>query len=151
MKKIIAFSTIIMFVLLAGKQVNAQKSSDVIGVWLNADKDAHVEVYQQGNKFFGKIVWMKDPIDPVTGKPKVDNLNPDPALQSRPKMGLILLNNFVFDEDEWTDGEIYDPKNGKTYSCYMEFEDLSDLNTLKIRGYIGVSLVGRTTYWTRVK
>ncbi len=94
---------------------------------------------------------MKEPIDAATGKPKLDVLNPDVSLQSRPKMGLVLLSNFVFDEDEWTDGEIYDPKSGKTYSCYMEFEEENDLNTLKIRGYIGVSLVGKTTYWTRVK
>jgi uncharacterized protein (DUF2147 family) len=150
MKKIGIISAIFMLFLLTGTRVQAQKTGDILGVWLNADKDAHVEIYQQGNKYFGKIIWMKEPIDPATGKPKTDVLNPEPTLQSRPKMGLVLLTDFVFDDDEWTDGEIYDPKSGKTYSCYMEFEDLADMNTLKIRGYIGVSLVGKTTYWTRV-
>jgi uncharacterized protein (DUF2147 family) len=151
MKKVTLLLSMILLVLITAPQVKAQKAGDILGVWLNADKDAHVEIYQQGNQYFGKIIWMKEPIDPATGKPKLDVLNPDVSLQSRPKMGLVLLSNFVFDDDEWTDGEIYDPKSGKTYSCYMEFEEENDLNTLKIRGYIGVSLVGKTTYWTKVK
>jgi len=77
--------------------------------------------------------------------------NPDEELQKRPIMGLELLSNFEFDgDDEWEDGDIYDPKSGKTYSCYMEFTDKTK-NELKVRGYIGVSLLGRTTYWTRVE
>jgi uncharacterized protein (DUF2147 family) len=59
-----------------------------------------------------------------------------------------VLKNFVFDgKDEWEDGTIYDPKNGKTYSCYIRYAEYPNL--LKIRGYIGVSLLGRTTYWTK--
>ncbi|MDY0335364.1 MAG: DUF2147 domain-containing protein, partial [Bacteroidales bacterium] len=77
--------------------------------------------------------------------------NPDTTLQKRPLMGLQLLSGFVFDgDDEWESGKIYDPKSGKTYSCYMEFTDKSK-NKLKVRGYIGISLLGRTTYWTRVE
>ncbi len=151
MKKATFLVTMLAFIMLTATQLTAQKADDILGVWLNADKDAHIEVYLVGNKYFGKIIWMQDPIDPETGQPKLDKLNPEVSLQSRPKMGLVLLSDFVFDEDEWTDGEIYDPKSGKTYSCYMEFEDEADHNTLKIRGYIGISLVGKTTYWTRVK
>lgn len=125
------------------------KADDVLGVWLNEDKDAHVEMFKRNGKIYGKIVWLKEPIDSETGKPKVDKHNPDPALKTRPTMGMELLTGFVFDgDDEWSDGEIYDPKSGKTYDCYMEFDSK---DVLKIRGYIGVSLLGRTTYWTRVK
>ncbi|NOY50103.1 MAG: DUF2147 domain-containing protein [Chlorobi bacterium] len=133
-------------------QINAQdfKSDDILGVWMNEDKDANVEIYKEGDKYYGKIVWLLNPIDEETNKPKLDDENADESLRDRPVMGLLLLKDFVFDgDDEWEDGEIYDPKNGKTYSCYMEFEDEDDLNTLKIRGYIGISLIGRTTYWTR--
>jgi uncharacterized protein (DUF2147 family) len=149
-----------MFMLLLGMivypftQVAAQevKADDVLGVWLNEDKDAHIQIYKEGDKYFGKIIWLKEPIDPDTGKPKVDDKNDDPKLQNRPIMGLLLLKDFVFDgDDEWEDGEIYDPKSGNTYSCYMEFEDEDNKDLLKIRGYIGFSLLGRTTYWTRVK
>ncbi len=148
-----------MLIALAGMmifpmmQVQAQDvvAKDVLGKWLNEDKDAHIQIFMKGDKFFGKLVWIKIPIDPETGKPKLDKHNPDPELQKRPSLGLELLTNFVFDDDEWEDGEIYDPKTGKTYSCYMEFPDDDNLDNLKIRGYVGISLLGKTTYWTRVK
>lgn len=120
---------------------------DILGVWLNEDQDAHVEIYKENGKYFGKIIWLKFPIDEETGKPKVDDENPDESLQDKPVLGLVILKDFEFDEDEWDSGSIYDPKNGKTYDCYMV---LNDPENLKIRGYIGISLIGRTTYWTRV-
>lgn len=124
-----------------------RKASDILGIWFNEEKDAKVEIYEENGKYFGKVVWLEEPIRPETGKPKLDDENPDEELQKRPIMGLLLVWDFVFDgEDEWEDGNIYDPKSGKTYSCYMEFESET---TLKVRGYIGISLIGRTTYWTR--
>jgi uncharacterized protein (DUF2147 family) len=130
--------------------LNAQpKPDDILGKWLNEDKDGHIEIYKDNGKYFGRIVWLKEPIDEVTGKPKLDDENEDESLRSQPIMGLIILKDFVFDgDDEWEDGTIYDPKNGSTYSCYMNF---GDSNTLKIRGYIGISWIGRNTYWTRVR
>lgn len=134
--------------------LNAQevKADDILGVWLNEDKDAHVNIYMEDGKYYGKIVWLLNPIDEETGKPKLDDENEDESLRNRPVMGLMLLRDFEFDgDDEWEDGRIYDPKNGKDYSCYMKFEDENDMNTLKVRGFIGFSLLGRTTYWTRVE
>ena len=150
MSMIIALIGIMIFPMM---QMQAQDvvAKDVLGKWLNEDKDAHVEIFMKGDKYFGKLVWIKEPIDSETGKPKLDKHNPDPELQKRPSLGLELLTNFVFDDDEWEDGEIYDPKTGKTYSCYMEFPDEDNLDRLKIRGYVGVSLLGKTTYWTKVK
>lgn len=140
---------IIPFTQLSAQDFNAD---DILGVWMNEDKDAQVEIYKDNGKYFGKIVWLLNPIDEETNKPKLDDENEDLSLRDRPVMGLLLLKDFVFDgDDEWEDGTIYDPKNGKTYSCYMEFEDEDDMSTLKIRGYIGISLLGRTTYWTAVK
>jgi len=121
---------------------------DILGVWLNEDEDAHIEIYKEGDLYFGKIIWLKFPIDDETGKPKLDKHNPDPELQKRPSLGIRLLTDFEWDGDnEWDEGDIYDPKSGKTYSCYIIMEDI---NRLKIRGYIGISLIGKTTYWTRV-
>jgi len=154
MKTKVLLSMLTILFLSPVLKLSAQDFSadDILGVWLNEDKDAHVEIYKDGGKYFGKIVWLKTPIDEETGKPKLDDKNTDPKLQSRPVMGLLLLKDFVFDgDDEWEDGEIYDPKSGKTYSCYMEFPDEDDKTNLKIRGYIGISLLGRTTYWTKVK
>ena len=154
MKTKLLVSMLAIFLLSPVLKLSAQdfKATDVVGVWLNEDKDAHVDIYQDGDKFFGKIVWLKTPIDSLTNKPKLDTKNLDESLRTRPVMGMLLLTDFVFDgDDEWEDGEIYDPKSGKTYSCYMEFPDEDNKKNLKIRGYIGISLLGRTTYWTKVK
>jgi uncharacterized protein (DUF2147 family) len=76
----------------------------------------------------------------------MDGNNPDKAKQSNPIIGLLMLTGFKFDDDEWTGGDIYDPESGKTYSSYMY---LKDKNTLKVRGYLAISLFGRTETWTR--
>ena len=118
----------------------------VVGTWLTQDKDSKVEIYKKNNKFYGKIVWLKEPNR--NGKPKVDDKNLDESKQDRAIMGLVIMTGFVYDEDNvWEDGEIYDPKNGKTYSCKMTLS--KDKNNLDVRGYIGISLIGRTAIWTR--
>ena len=76
--------------------------------------------------------------------------HPDQNLHSRPLLGLVNLWGFKYDEenDHWQDGHIYDPKNGKEYKCTIS---LKDKNTINVRGFIGISLIGRTDVWTRVK
>jgi len=146
MQLVLGSALILAFMPLAAQQHSADA---ILGKWLNEDQDAHVEIYKDAGKYFGKIIWLKDPIDEVTGKPKVDDENPDANLQNRPVLGLVILKDFIFDgETEWEDGTIYDPKNGKTYDCYMEIDEEG---VLKIRGYIGISWIGRNTYWTRVR
>lgn len=121
--------------------------NDVLGIWYNEEKDAKVEIYEEDGKFFGNVIWLEEPIDPDTGKPKLDDENPDEEMQKRPLMGLLLVWEFEYDKNGvWEDGHIYDPKSGNTYSCYMKLESM---DKLKVRGYIGISLIGRTTYWTR--
>jgi len=147
MKKIGSITILILVMTVwLGVNVNAQnKPDDILGIWFNEEKTSKVEIYKLGSLYFAKIVWLKEPNDSITGKPRVDNLNPDPKFHKTPLMGLVIMKNFAFNgKDEWEDGTIYDPKKGKTYSCYMKFEGSAKL---KIRGYIGVSLLGRTTYW----
>ncbi|MFO8130072.1 MAG: DUF2147 domain-containing protein [Bacteroidales bacterium] len=148
MKNSIIFTVFLL--MAAGVAAQEFTSSDILGKWENEEKDAHVKIYKEDGKFFGRIVWLKEPMEPETGKPKLDDENPDEALQSRPIEGLLILKDFIWDADdvEWDDGTIYDPKNGKTYDCYMR---LDSKEALRIRGYIGFSLLGRTTYWTRVE
>jgi uncharacterized protein (DUF2147 family) len=134
--------------LFTGMHIWAQSAKDkVVGKWYTDDKETIIEIYKQGNKYQGKIVWLKDPYE--NGKPKVDDDNPDPALQNRPIMGLQLLKNFVYNgkKEEWVDGTIYDPKSGHTYDCYMWFEGPGELN---IKGYVmGMKFIGRKTTWTK--
>lgn len=124
----------------------------IVGTWWNEEKTSKIEVYKNGDTYEGKIVWLKNQYeDGSDSKPNLDDKNPDESLRSREIMGLVILTGLEWDDDEWDDGTIYDPKKGDTYSCYAEFEDENDLNTLKFRGFIGISLIGRTSYWTRVQ
>jgi len=113
----------------------------VLGVWLTSQKNGKIQIYKEGDKYYGKIIWGKEN--------RKDKNNPDPALRSRDLLGSIILFHFKHaGGKKWEDGKIYDPDNGKKYSCNMK---LRDNNTLEIRGYIGISLIGRTEVWTRVQ
>lgn len=136
---------ILLFVLSV--QVFAQKKDDILGKWLNPSGEGQIEIYKRGDKFFGKLAWIKEPND-EKGKPKTDEKNPNESLRNKPVLNLEILKNFVFDDGKWIDGTIYDPKSGKTYSCKLT---LKDANQLSVRGFIGVSLIGRTEVFKRVK
>jgi len=117
------------------------------GKWYNEEKTAQVEIYLAKNgKYYGKIVWLKEP--EKNGKPRTDEHNPKESEQGKPLMGLLLLKSFVKDGNVYEDGSIYDPKNGKTYSCKITYKNAS---TLSIRGYVGISMLGRTTTWTKAE
>ncbi len=122
------------------------KADDVTGIWLTpGDNSAKIEIYRSGEKYYGKIVWMQYPN--IYGKPKLDSKNPDENKQGKPRLGLVIMRGFKFNgDDEWKGGDIYDPETGKTYRAYMY---LKGRNTLKLRGYIGFSFLGRTETWTR--
>jgi uncharacterized protein (DUF2147 family) len=124
-------------------------TGDIAGIWLNADKDAHIKIYPSQGKYYGMIVWLKNPIDTVTGKPKLDKNNGDAKLKTRPILNLEILKDLTFnsDDQDWSGGEVYDPKSGNTYSLTCS---LTDKNTMQLRGYMGISLFGRTDIWTRV-
>jgi uncharacterized protein (DUF2147 family) len=144
MKKRIAF--IAIAILLSFNVHSQNKADDIMGIWLTGGKEpAKIRIYKSGEKFYGKIIWLKNPYE--NGKQKVDTNNPDKTKRSNPIIGLVMLTDFKFDDDdEWKAGDIYDPESGKTYSSYMY---LKDNNTLKVRGYVGISLFGRTETWTR--
>lgn len=116
--------------------------------WYTSDKDAQIKFYKKGDKYYGKIVWLSEP-DNENGNPKKDVENPDPDKRSRAIMGLELFKDFEYEGDnEWEDGTVYDVESGDTYDCLMWLEDK---NTLKVKGYIGVSWLGRTETFTRVQ
>jgi uncharacterized protein (DUF2147 family) len=134
------FTTLLLAVLM-NFAPNQTEPDQIIGQWLNEEKDGRIVIYRQNNVFFGKIVWGVHQTDK-------DDKNPEPTLRNRERLGLVILKDFVFSKGEWTNGTIYDPSSGKTYSCKMT---LKDVNTLAIRGYVGLSFLGRTTTWTRFK
>ena len=132
--------------LLSFRVFSQIKADVILGVWMTGGKEpAKIQIYKSGEKFYGKIVWLKNPTQ--NGKQRTDANNPDKAKRNNLIIGLIILTGFKFDDDdEWKGGDIYDPESGKTYSSYIY---LKDKNTLKVRGYVGVSLFGRTETWTR--
>ena len=136
----------------------AADADAILGVWATDPEggggQAHVEIYKNGDRYEGKIIWLEEPLyteddeDETPGTPKEDHNNPDPALKSRPIIGLVLMEGFLFDgKDTWHKGTICDPDNGKTYKCKLRFGDTGEL---KVRGFIGFSMIGRTSEWTRV-
>jgi uncharacterized protein (DUF2147 family) len=142
MKKITTTLLFSFVGLLAFSQTNA----DIVGEWYNAEKDAVITLFEENETVSGKITWMESPNDD-NGNPKTDPLNPDEKLKSRARMGMVMMSGFAYDEDSvWDDGELYDPKKGKTYSGMMT---LKDKNTIDLRGYIGFSFIGRSSTWTR--
>jgi uncharacterized protein (DUF2147 family) len=135
----------ILLLFLVPLSLAAQpKADDIVGHWIASENKVKVEIYRSGNKYYGKVTWLKEPLK--DGKPKVDHKNPNAKLRNKPVIGLVVLRDFVFDDDEWTSGEVYDPSSGKEYDCYIT---MPDKNTLKVRGYIGFSIFGRTTIWKR--
>lgn len=132
-------------VLLSLMGFKALAQDPIEHLWLNEEKTGKVQVYKAADgRFYGKVVWLK--VTHEDGKPRVDKHNPDKSRRNDPLLGMILLKGFIkADEQHYQDGTIYDPKNGKTYSCKMTL----DGETLNVRGYVGFSLMGRTTKWTR--
>jgi uncharacterized protein (DUF2147 family) len=143
MKKLTLLFVTLLFV--TGSLFAQSAASQILGAWLNAEKDGKIEIYKTGDKYFGKLIWGQHIYEADGKTSRTDNKNPDPALRSRKLLDLVILTNFTYDGNEWKGGKIYDPKSGKTYSCIMRLKGA----TLEIKGYIGISLLGRTTVWTR--
>ncbi|MFN4248778.1 MAG: DUF2147 domain-containing protein [Flavipsychrobacter sp.] len=138
--KVLLFSFIFIGITVVGKA----QTDPIEKVWYNQEKTAKIQVYKaKDGRFYGKMVWLKEPLE--NGKPKVDKENPDDKKRNTPLIGLILLRGLEKDGDhEYDNGKIYDPKNGKTYSCKITHKG----NTLDLRGFVGISLIGRTSTWT---
>lgn len=124
--------------------VGYAQANPIEKTWFNEGKSAKIQVYKgKDSKFYGKIIWLKEP--DRDGKPKVDARNPDAKKRNQPIVGLVILKGFKeTDDNVYTDGTVYDPKNGKTYSCKITLKG----NTMDVRGYVGISLLGRSTKWT---
>jgi uncharacterized protein (DUF2147 family) len=129
-------------------QAKPAAGSDVpsaVGLW--QDADATFEIYDEHGTLSGRIISVNEKSGPQ-GMTKTDIHNPDPSNRARPIIGLVMMSGFVKKSDtHWENGTIYDPRNGSTYSCTL---DLDGPDRIKVHGFIGISLLGRTEIWTRV-
>jgi uncharacterized protein (DUF2147 family) len=141
-----------LFLLLSSNHSNSQTSTEadaIVGVWESGSGKARINIIRSGNFFYGRIVWLKEPNDPETGKPKVDKNNPDESKRTTPLLGYRMLSGFEFKGNNlWEDGTIYDPESGSTYNCKISLEDK---NTMNIRGFIGIAAFGRTDVWKKLE
>lgn len=130
-----------LFLFMYATTVFSQTKADaILGEWLSSKKNSRVFIYKQGIKFYGRITWG-------TGSATKDEKNPKPELRTRDLIGMVILTDFEFDGNEtWKDGSIYDPREGKTYACKMT---LQGADKLRIRGYVGIPLFGRSEVWTK--
>ena len=118
MKKRIV-SSVLITLLISFIAHSQNKADGIIGIWLTGGKEpAKIQIYKLGEKFYGKIIWLKNPTE--SGISRVDANNPDKTKRNTPIIGLVMLTGFKFDgDDEWQGGDIYDPESGKTYSSYI--------------------------------
>lgn len=135
---------ILAFLLFSGAYLYAQ-ADNITGIWVPAKGTSQVKIYKADNgKYYGRVEWKKEDID------ELDVNNPDERLRNNKILGSVILKDFVYnsDKEQWEDGTVYDPDNGKIYDCYMWFE--GNTNKLTLKGYVlGMKFIGRSEEWTR--
>jgi uncharacterized protein (DUF2147 family) len=120
---------------------DAPAADAILGTWVVAEKDAHIEIYKQENRYCGRLSWLKDD-DEKPGDRQA------PKMHEAPRVGMVIVRDFLFNGREWRGGTLYDPTDGKSYKGIIR---LDGKGRLHVRGYLGISLLGRTTVWQRVE
>ena len=144
--------TYFLVLLLSSTTALGSGLNSILGIWKTEMDESKVEIYRCGEKICGTIIWLKNPIytdskDGAVNTPIIDRKNPDPALKSRPVLGLRVLEGFTVKSDNtWGNGTCYDPKSGNTYRGKIH---LFAPDRLELRGYVGIPFFGRSSVWTR--
>jgi uncharacterized protein (DUF2147 family) len=140
-----AFIIAIAAAWLAAPPAHAQGATDPTGVWQTQAGDARVKVSKCGGGICGVIVGLKEPIDPATGKPQVDDKNPNPGLKKRPMIGLSLFSGMKPSGPGKWSGQIYNADDGSSYASNVS---VAGPNALKVEGCVGALCGGEN--WTRI-
>jgi uncharacterized protein (DUF2147 family) len=137
----------LLILLVSSFAARAHADTSPVGYWTTIDDDGKtpssvIQIYAKGKKLYGKIVQL---INPREKDPKCTAC--DGAKKNQRILGMEILRDFERDDDEWSGGYILDPRNGTEYKCYMEL--IEGGKRLKVRGYVGIALLGRTQYWQK--
>lgn len=149
-KRLLLLAATVLIAFSFASVLYAASPDAYLGTWTTQGGKSKVQLYKCGDKLCGRIVRLTEPNYPAgdkeAGKPKRDRNNPNEARRNRPIQGMNFVWGFTWDGSKWAGGKIYNPEEGKTYSCYME---LQGPKRLHVRGYVGVSYLGKSVYWTR--
>ncbi|WP_207421290.1 DUF2147 domain-containing protein [Desertivirga brevis] len=142
-------ATVLFCILLTTSAFKAfcQEEDAILGTWISIRETEKIEIYKKDNKYFGKLIWLKDSVD-KDQKPLKDTHNHDASLRGRSLIGVDILNDLSFARKNiWRGGSVYDTKSGRSYNCQVALPEPSKLN---IRKYYGLAIMGRTEEWKRV-
>jgi uncharacterized protein (DUF2147 family) len=145
-RRVLFLICLLAFILVDAAGIAQNACDAILGEWFAPDKDGKFSFYKANGKYYGKVCWLSE-VNDANGKPKVDAANHDPAKRTVSMMGLVVFNGFVWDEEdqEYTDGTVYDARYGDTYSCRIRVNKL----VMEVRGYILFSWLGKSAYFTR--
>lgn len=133
--------------LLALALASPAAAASPTGLWWAEGGAARVRIARCGEALCGRLVWLRSPFGP-DGCPARDRENPDPGLRARPLVGIEILSGLEREAPGvWSEGRVYDPTTGRSYGARVELEGP---DRLRVRGYLGFELLGRTTTWVRV-
>ncbi|MFA7444608.1 MAG: DUF2147 domain-containing protein [Flavobacteriaceae bacterium] len=137
--------TILLMMLVSGTFM--MQAQSVTGKWKTIDDETGeaksiVEIYEKDGKIYGKVVEI---LNPAKRNAKCKDCKG--ADKDKPILGLVILKGLSKDGNEWSGGQILDPNKGKTYKCIVA---PNGKDKLDVRGYVGISLIGRTQTWHRV-
>jgi len=150
MKRILCIVIVISLIIFPCLAIQTTKlpGDSILGTWQTEVQDAKIQVYRIGNVYYGKIIWLEHK-DVPQNVPWLDSRNPNPTLRNRTRENIVAMTGMVYSGDnKYSNGNIYYPTNGKTYCCCAT---LVDYNSLNIRPYMGVRLLGYNVKFTRVK
>jgi len=134
-------AVIFLFAVACVATASDEKQSQILGDWLTESKDGIIQISQSADaNYEGRIVGGNHP-------GRLDDKNPDATQRSKPLRGQVILRKLHYDgAGKWSGGTIYEPDSGRTYSCLVE---LVGPDSLKVRGFIGISVLGKSQIWTR--
>ncbi|MBV9273009.1 MAG: DUF2147 domain-containing protein [Verrucomicrobia bacterium] len=139
-------SFLLLFIAFVPLRIWAAERASPVGLWKT--EDAKIEIFDEQGKLAGRIAAL-DHRYTEDGQEKTDIRNPDRSKRDRPLIGLVFMRGFTpAGPGKWEGGTVYDPKSGNTYSASLEYDGGK---TLKLRGYLLVSLIGRTAVWTKAE
>lgn len=139
-----------LFLLLSVENFAQQPADKIIGQWESVDVDVKLkfDIFKQDGKYFGKLLWASNMFEADGKTPKKDFNNPDDKLKKRSRKDIVNVINLQYKNGEYTGGKLYNPTDGDTYSLNAKLKSADELH---FRGYLGISLLGKTMKFKRIQ